>query len=165
VAQVDKATAPLGLRLPVEARTLFGWHDGTMSVPGVSGDIGPAFALGRLEKRVEQCWEMRRRAAHVAPAGVTGLWEDTWFPLMPGIIDASIIVIDTDTAEGDTAAVGLPDKEGTIAPIAERTFTDIVEMWVNCMDTGLYTWSPEHRLWTKPWPMKTLPAHLTDFYI
>lgn len=165
-AEVDEATAPLGLRLPLEARTLFGWHDGTTFAPGVRRDIGPAFAFMPLQWQVEQCQQWRRFAADLLPAGLTGLWEDSWFPLMAGIIDASTnIIIDTSVRAGEVAPCGFSDKEDVKPPTRERTFTDIVQLWVDCLDSGTYSYSPEDHMWLKPWPLSTLPKHLKDFYL
>lgn len=147
--EIDRLTAPLGLRLPADARALFAWHNGTEGENAHGLSIGPPHNFGPLAAQVAQCWTERRYAEEHVRLGLFERAEDSWgagwFPLLSGGTSRQLIVVDCAVAKGAPALVGLVAKEVRHLPSAAVTLTEIIEFWVQCFENGWYFWSPDHQ--------------------
>jgi hypothetical protein len=66
--EMDALTAPLGIRLPAEARRWWGWHDGANAKPGYEAPLlGPQRPLYPLARAVQKCLTDSRHPAICLP--------------------------------------------------------------------------------------------------
>lgn len=146
--EIDALTAPLGLRLPADARELFAWHDGGPLPVDRDLSIGPPNILLPLSDQVANCWKERDFAEGLVRDGTLESAEDewgpSWFPVLSGSVSRSLIVVDCDVEEGSAAPIGHLFKEVHHRPSPDLTFSDVVRFWVDCFDSGAYFWSAEH---------------------
>jgi len=154
-AAIDDATAPLGLRLPVEARIWFSWHDG---VPhwGASSQLTSAGwmplpmvdALGQYHQNRRLSVELYEPSIEASPDAA---WPPSWFPLamVPG---GDTLAVDCDVPEGHPTPVRAVTWEDVdyARPKAD-SLTQAVEMWLRAIDEGLHGYSAEEG-WYDRWP-------------
>lgn len=82
VTEIDALTSPLGLRIPIEARRWWGWHDGAGGgTDPLLGKLGPGREFLSLSQAVDE-YEQRRRmavdaAAHARRSGVSDMADRT----------------------------------------------------------------------------------------
>jgi hypothetical protein len=166
--EIDALTAPLGLRLPGDVRELFAWHDGAPPAVDRELSIGPANSLLSLSDQVATCWRERAYAEELARAGSLDSaeqeWGRSWFPVLGGSGSRSLIVVDCAVEEGSPAPVGHLDKEVVHRPSAVLTFSDVVRFWVECFDSGAYSWSPEHEQFLPHWSAGFPPVPFQPYY-
>jgi hypothetical protein len=103
--EMDDITRPLGLSLPVEARTWWGCHNG-VSAPQQHGH-GSVLAIGAwwwapLEVVVADCQELRRLSD-------PSMWSASWLPI---VIGDGVLVVDTAVQPGARCPVHDIDFEG-----------------------------------------------------
>jgi hypothetical protein len=149
--EIDERTAPLGLRLPVEARYWFAWHDGVEPALADQAQMGPSFYLPSLEYQILSYLDERQFAVEAFQEGWAEtpdqLWEPSWFPIFGRSIGRSPAIVDVGVAEGELTPIGHATKESVDPPGRGRTLTSLVQFWVECHDQGLYRWQPEERNW------------------
>lgn len=107
-AQIDELTAPLGLRLPVELRMWFAWHNGGARYPWTLSN-----ALWSLEDAVEETQFFRDVARSVREdpdVPEVGEWQSTWFAFTG--LDGGALVV--DAAEQGTVSPVLSWKHGVV---------------------------------------------------
>jgi cell wall assembly regulator SMI1 len=88
--EIDRLTAPLGLTLPREARTWWGWHDGAEFNVRGSSNIGPLRVFEPLSVAVHataQTREMMRGADGV----LAPMWQESWLRMSAS---EGVVVID-----------------------------------------------------------------------
>lgn len=167
--EIDALTAPLGLRLPVDVRELFAWHDGAPPAVLREMSIGPANSLLALSKQVATCWDEREFAEGLVREGSLESaelqWGHSWFPVLSGSGSRSLIVVDCAVEEGSAGPVGYVGKEVTERPSLSPTFSDVVRFWVDCFDSGAYSWSAEHDQFLIPhWNAEFPPGPFRSYY-
>ena len=122
---MEGLTAPLGLRLPIEAERWWGWHDGVPEKAcAVAGDRelgGPGFQFLPLAEAVEHYRAGRETARRAAArlvddefADPDRWWNPAWFTIITAGHGVSVTV-DCSVAEGDATpvrAVGGPMEPG-----------------------------------------------------
>lgn len=126
--EMDELTAPLGMRLPDEARTWWGHYNGAPVRPGdESRDpaLSPSWWWAPLEVVVAHREEVR---AWVDP----DMWLKSWLPVAVGGYD---LVIETAVESGQPSPVHLIDFEGDDENVGEchipalPSFGALVDAW------------------------------------
>ena len=160
--EMDALTAPLGLRLPEEARQWWGWHDGIpvaeLERP-IDGQVAPQRHHYALSEAVEQYRIGRAEAAYLAkmqpPASdrVPELrnpdywWAPSWFPLT---LSFGWVVLDCDVGKGEPSPLRLLDfawlNEEVHVPRA-ASLGQLVEWWIEAMDTGAHVYDARRGRW------------------
>jgi cell wall assembly regulator SMI1 len=147
---LDDATVPLGLRLPTEARVLWGWHDGTESSL-TSHAIGLDLLFLSLGDAVAR-YRQEDAAAGVAvgdgsPPEET--WQATWFPVAARG-DGAVMACDCSIPEGAPTPIRYVhwDKSGSGSrvPVAPSLGT-VAAWWIEAIDSGAWHYSPQRMRW------------------
>jgi cell wall assembly regulator SMI1 len=134
---LDAATAPLELRLPIEARVLWGWHDGT-ETSLTSHAIGLDLIFLSLDNAVKR---YRKEVA----AG----WQVSWFPVaVRG--DGAVMACDCSTPGAAPAPIHYVhwDKSGSGSrvPVAPSLGT-VATWWIEAIDSGAWHYNPQRERW------------------
>jgi cell wall assembly regulator SMI1 len=151
--EMDRLTAPLGLRLPAEARVWYAWHDG-VRYPKPHERLGGNTSVGAisynprpLATAVETCESMRLmdqqaavREPEVYKPGDT--WQHSWFPICD-TVGGDQLVISCDVPDGAVTAVRPWNTESFGDRTAADSLTEVVEAWVHLLDEGLMHWDGE----------------------
>ena len=154
-AEIDALVLPLGLRLPVEARLWWEWHDGTdrdASVTSIEGNLlGPVLRLLRLDDAVNAY----RSACQLAndAAGESGMapqqWrEGSWFPVVSTLHD-SLFAVDCSVPAGQVSAVRVveaADEHRSV--VRSSSLTEVVSFWVDAIETGGWAYDQQGACWT-----------------
>lgn len=159
--EIDAVTAPLGLRLPAEARTWWGWHDGVSATQGtLSRDReigGPGFQYLPLADAVAQYQTSREIARSTAAnvqrwssgdgAGVDpdDWWNPAWFPITVSS-SGTVITCDTSTPELRPTPI-LAVSGGEPAMSGARSFGEMVTWWIEAFDSGAWRYDTEGGEW------------------
>jgi len=132
--EMDDLTAPIGITLPKEARTWWGWHDGAFpALPSLApASLGPQLEFLPLADAVRSCVEIRE-----IMCGVDGqldpVWKYEWLPLTLGhltlldcsvAVDAPVPVRYYRFEEPETGAEGVPSI-GTL-----------ITLYIDALDRG-----------------------------
>lgn len=147
---MDDLVEPLGLRLPVEAKLWWGWHDGAEG-------RGSAYAIGLVLPYLQlgeaiQIYSETRQIAHdvtAEPGGLEAddLWRPEWFPITVPL--RGFLVCDCSTADGDPTPIHLVDFEFadvSKTPVAP-SFGALVERWLEALDAGAWIYNPDRNSW------------------
>jgi hypothetical protein len=168
--EIDAGTAPLGLRLPLEARRWWGWHDGIAIAPG---DLrkqhefgGPGFVYLTLAAAVELYAEMRRIANEVAgpgePLSQDELWDPSWFPVTKAY-NGGIVACDCSAPSAARTPIrAVHWKNGVVGEIRARSFGEMVSWWIDALDRGAWCYDLETGNWLYDWEQLDRERELTD---
>lgn len=169
-AEIDAATAPLDLRLPIEARRWWGWHDGVpTSAVRTARDraiVGPGIEFVPLQESVQQCIRRRERSARAAerPGAVAELlWAPHWFPITH---TSGPVVCDCSVAEGDPTPILLYEPGSLLEGIHEpraRSFGELVTWWIDALDSGAWRYHADDERWTAE--PELLPSAARDSWL
>lgn len=139
--EMDAALAPLGLRLPIEGRAWWSWHDGARPA-GREKLFGPAQNCLSLDAAVAQYRQSRFIAESIAEKELPPLddpdtaWHPAWFPIKgPGLP----VVIDCSVEEGEPTPVRFIDwqnVDGFDKPKA-YSFGQMISWWIEALESGL----------------------------
>jgi hypothetical protein len=147
---MDALVGPLGLRLPAEAQTWWGWHDGAALQPGdLAKDIElrPGCEFGSLADAVRIYRERREMAADVHPDDPDRLWPR---PLLPvsRYGDIACWTDVPDGAPGPMWEVDWHDERGP-RPVAS-SFGEVVDWWLEQFAAGEVAWRADV-WWRRPY--------------
>ena len=148
-SEVQARVSSLGLVLPVEAVTWFGWHNATIDAArGRSFITCTPFAFLSLDQAAEMCASYREGAASIAEEmGCTeemAGWGRSWFPLVAGA-SGNVAAIDCSVPAGERSPVretGKADEDPT--KVDADSLTTVIEWWLAAHRSGIYAWTPEH---------------------
>jgi hypothetical protein len=149
--EIDALMAPLGLRLPAEARMWWGWHDGVPWRP--SGGVTPERALGHglqylpLRDAVDQYLKEREVFSEVTgdpePYRPASLFPITW--------RAGPIMCDCSVPEGEPTPIyfsGSHDaRPEDFERPAARSFGEMVTWWIEAIEDGVWRWDSGLEAW------------------
>jgi cell wall assembly regulator SMI1 len=158
VDEIGATIAPLGLELPVEALTWWGWHDGTVDLPGASpdvGDLGPGWVFWSLRSAVSEYQRWRESAAEAADeepeTDASDLWHPQWFP-------------STTRDTGTTAACDCSVPFGEPTPmravnwwdeffedVQAQSFGEVVQWWIETLQCRAWRYYRHDRTWQYDW--------------
>jgi cell wall assembly regulator SMI1 len=158
-ADIDRLMEPLGLALPAEVRTWWGWRNGVaassirVTVDRSMG--GPDFEFLPLDEAVA-LYRRRRQLAEqgaepIPNAPETGevdyWWEPGWFPLMTTRYGATIAC---DCSVEPNAPTVLREvdwhDEGFREPRGGSLRT-MIEWWLDAIDRGAWRYDSDERRW------------------
>ncbi len=156
--EIDALVEPLGVRLPVEARTWWGWHDGARTDGGLSRrrTIGAGFEYLPLAEAVEQYRLCREAAAQVAstPGQESPLsepnywWAPHWFPItLTGY--GGTVACDCSVANGRPTPIRMvwwAGRESFVEPVTE-SFGQVVSWWIDALRKGVWRYQEERGEW------------------
>jgi hypothetical protein len=149
--EMDTVLAPLGLRLPSEARTWWGWHDGEN--PTARNDLlGPSTEFLSLAESVRQYGQSRGIAERTAKQDPPP-WDDPDFAWNPAWLPISRpghpVVIDCSVAEDDPTPIRYIDWQNVdsfFLPKAQ-SLGQMVTWWIEAIDVGAWEWSHKDQRW------------------
>ena len=146
--QMDQLTGPLGLRLSAEARTWWGWHDGTDPALGsraVERDIGGMIEYFPLEEAVAQ-YHSGREVLSRAGRDPDDDLPPSWFPITrQGHGD--VVVCDCGGAGVDVSPIHIVVWEQPQPEPAAASFGDMVSLWIAAIDAGAWVFEADDRSW------------------
>jgi cell wall assembly regulator SMI1 len=151
---MEEILAPLGLRLPIEARVWWEWHDGS-TYGGWEKVLGPGNVCLSLEESVKKYQQCRIEAEELVVPDCPPLddpdfrWNPAWLPVCgdPG----HPVVIDCSVAEGEPTPIRFIDwqnVDGFFKPRAV-SFGQMVSWWIRAIDSGAWRWNPERDRWDR----------------
>jgi hypothetical protein len=142
---------PLGLRLPAEARTWWGWHDGVRGrVP--SRMNGADWAFLPLESALaETAW---RRESWLSPAGADAerFWSTSWLVLSTNMHGAAIVIdaLDDSAPASPVRYIETEDSRSSVDP-ATRSMGEMVSWWLDAIDSGAHAYDASRHRWSSTW--------------
>lgn len=145
-AEIDAIIAPLGLRLPDEARERWRWRDGVVDVrePG-DRYIGPGVRYLPLSAAVDRYLNQRALAEKVASEedDPTHWWQPNWFPIV-SLDTGGEVAVDCAAPVHDPSPVRVVDwwREDFMEPVAP-SLGAVVEEWIDAFDSGRWRWVAE----------------------
>lgn len=153
-AEIDDLTAPLGLRLPVEARLWWQWHDGTEQdekVTSIDGNlVGPVHRFLRLDDAIvtyRYACALADEAAEMSGMAPQEWWDRSWFPVVSTLHD-SLISVDCSVPAGQVSpvrSVEASDEDRLV--IRAPSLTDVVSWWAEAMESGGWTYDAAGGHW------------------
>jgi cell wall assembly regulator SMI1 len=156
-SEIDALIAPLGLRLPVEARTWWGWHDGARTNgPSVRRTIGAGFEYLPLAEAVEQyrlCREASEQVAstegHPRPMSEPEYWwRPQWFPItLTGY--GGVVACDCSVGNDSPTPIRMvwwAGRESFAEPVAQ-SFGQVVSWWIDALRTGVWRYDAGRDKW------------------
>lgn len=159
-ADINAATAPLGLRLPSGARTWWGWHDGVAAravrlarerelAPGLEFlPLAEAVQRGLRYREISRDWSENAPGVDPHP-----WWGPTWFVILDAG-QAGIVAGDCatpDEARTTIRCVAPPEPGNPIAAPLLGSFGELVKGWIEAFDSGAWNYAdgwqidPTHR--------------------
>jgi cell wall assembly regulator SMI1 len=153
-AEIEALTARVGISLPAEAYTWWGWHDGvTKSVElRVFREMGGlAFQALPLAEAVESYENQRAFALETFPEDPDSWWAPTWFPISHG--EPGILVCDGATSD-DAAPVRVINYHDIddFREVRARSLGEMVTWWIEAIDHGGWTYNAERQTWDRDPP-------------
>ncbi len=148
--QIDELTSALGLRLPVEARTWWGWHDGVDVRLGSQTELGPGLPFLPLENAVDMCRLFRKQAVQVWGEQAETWWRRSWFPIteLYGAIRCDCAVAEGAPTPIYHAESHDYDADGLTRPKAD-SFGTMVAWWAEALESGAWQYKPDVSRWER----------------
>ena len=148
--QLDLLAAPLGIRLPLELRRWWGWHDGVPFDPNtlaVDRLIGPLFQFIGLEEAVRVSEENRANAIEIDPEDPKELWGPTWL----GISQVGRVACDCNVGFEEPTPVLDVDYHHTSHPgaVIARSLGEMVGWWIDALQSGAWRYDTSRRRWLR----------------
>ena len=150
--EMREMLAPLGLRLPVEGRLWWGWHDGAPGSDYHKLIAPPGEKFLSLAEAVETYREFRAIVLkHVEPdipalANPDDRWDPAWLPIRGPQLP---LVIDCSVPEGQPTPlrrIDLQDIEGSPRPRGQ-SLGEMVSWWMSAIDAGAWRWDRVNAKW------------------
>lgn len=152
--ELDEITAPLGLRLNRDAKTWYGWHNGTHTGHGrgYGATIGAYFgsfidaeiAVREYRSNLAVAEDFAELFGSMGDAG----WDPHWFPLWVSI-GGDVISTDCSVPAAGSAPIRVRAKEfGEARRVIAPSLTVVIERWLDLYHLGYYYWNADHHRWT-----------------
>jgi hypothetical protein len=149
--EMDTLTAPLGLRLPLEARRWWGWHDGVSSADVYNArerEVGVGMQFLPLGEAVELYRSLRTVILEDHLAGAfepdpEGWWARAWFPVTER---SGPIVCDCSVPEGEVTPIRILDWGALIKQVKiprARSLGEVVGWWIEAFDVGAWGYTKQ----------------------
>jgi hypothetical protein len=148
--RIDEITAPLGLRLPVEARIWWTWHDGVDVRLGPRAELGPGLPFLPLEAATGLCRQLREQAVEVWGERADYWWRPSWFPITERL---GAIRCDCAVEEGAPTPIFWADSHdhdanGLTNPKLEA-LGSLVGWWVEALVSGAWRYDHDNDRWDR----------------
>jgi cell wall assembly regulator SMI1 len=156
--EMDALVAPLDLRLPLEARIWWGWHDGatTNGRPSVRRTVGAGLEYLPLAEAVEQYRACREASQEVA--GTAGQprplsepeywWAPQWFPIsLTGY--GGVVACDCSVGNARPTPIRMiwwAGRESFAEPVTQ-SFGQMVSWWIDALKTGVWRYEAGRDAW------------------
>ena len=148
---MDAATEAIGLRLPLEARRWWGWHDGAApsATDGPAAQLGPGKSFLPLGDVVKEC-ETARQVQRQAWGGDLGPhWREGWLPLYPS---SRPIVFDCSGGYEDPVPVrSFFYEDPTAGQEGVASIGDLILVWIDALDAGAWRYDESTKRWESDW--------------
>jgi cell wall assembly regulator SMI1 len=160
--QMDEATAPLGLRLPREARLWWGWHDGASpQIPGIAAELGPGRAFLSLAEAARECQRLREVMRYAWGDELGSYWRESWLPIdaykRPILFDCGVGFDDPVPVRSFFMEDPGAGAEGV------RSIGELVLVWIQAIDCGAWTYDGGEDHWDYDW--EKLPPSLQQLHL
>lgn len=151
--EMDSCVGPLGLRLPLEARVWWGWHDGVPWRPDGAATperaLGPGLQYKPLRESVEDYLLDRRIFAEVE-GDPEPFRPASYFPITRG---TGPILCDCSVPEGAPTPIYYTHTHDSHPkdlrePVA-RSFGEMVSWWIDALRDGSWRWNPQRGAWDR----------------
>ncbi len=170
---MDALTAPLGLRLPSEARVWWGWRNGVPSdvAVGDQREIGRGFEYLPLAEAVDH-YRMCRAVAADAAGHSSDLpelsdpdfwWHPSWFPITVAS-NGGVVTCECSVDDGKpTPMRSINWDERTEEPgrAGAASFGEMVSWWLEAFDSGVWRYEAERGRWDYRWQLLDPARELT----
>jgi len=154
---IDGLTEPLAVRLPVEARTWWGWHDGTKADEdnGYTGELGPEFGFLTLAQAVREYRTMRAMFEDLWHGDTAETYDDpdywwrpSWFPITNrrGLVRCDTAVPLEAPCPIYWAYSHDHDAEGLSHP-RTASFGEMVSWWIEALQDGAWEYNRHENRW------------------
>jgi cell wall assembly regulator SMI1 len=164
--EIDALTAPLGLTVPAEARTWWGWHNGAhnASVLTSGGKAFPSLdrcvsLAARMRDMAYDVTRPHRLSATAADEMAREVWNWDWLPLCEDGV-GTMLVIDAaaDSPARDVCAVWYRahDQSSDQAVVVAPSIGALVREWTRVLETSTGSVIPETDQWALEF--ETLPV-------
>lgn len=140
--EMDALTAPLGLRLPREARRWWGWHDGASAQPGFEPEVigPPSMSFFPLADAVERTGSIRKIQNELWERfgweGSEPDWKPGWLvltnPERPIVIDCSVGLDDPVPVRSFFF------QEPMVAAEGVKSLGELIRIWIYAFDSGAW---------------------------
>jgi cell wall assembly regulator SMI1 len=144
--EIDATTRPLGLRLPLEARRWWGWHNGLSLPEDARRDQlifgGPGFVYLSLSGAIDRYTMIRE-----IDAGP--VWHPTWFPITVAVYGAVIACDCSDPDAERTPIRPVHWASGVMGDVKARSWGEMVTWWLDAMDHGAWRYEPSEGRWER----------------
>lgn len=148
-AEIDALTAPLGLRLPPEARTLWSWRDGAELGRNVQW-MGKGWVPLPLARAVSLTQEYR---ALLWDDDMGVVWRDVWrksFLVLTRPDQPDVLVIDCGDGR-PTSPVHSVILQGAATTVIADSVGELVERWLRVMEQRLAHFDRSQSRWRYEW--------------
>jgi cell wall assembly regulator SMI1 len=154
---IEAMTAPLGLRLPVEARAWWQWQNGvdvpkerwTSEAPRLGGTDLDIISLDRAvaeylqSRRLDE--ELRRRDPIFREQQL--MPSPSWFPIARAP-NGDVLMVDCSVPEGAPTPIRrISFGDLDFARVRLNSLTEVVELWLELLDRELWWYSRENAQW------------------
>lgn len=164
-AEIDKVTESIGVSLPSEARTWWGWHDGAESDEAVGAELGPDLRFMSLSEAVDQ-YRFWRGLFEEEWKGLTDdfyddpdyWWRPSWLPVTER---SGAIRIETAVNPGQPSPVYWAyfadhDAQGLARPRVS-SMGEMVDWWIEALEAGSWAFDPGKQRWMEQ--PERMPPH------
>ena len=162
--EMDSLTDPLGLRLPTEARTWWGWRGGA----DIAADRPQSYLMSpdrifyTVEHAVEQYRSARRLWEDIDPDNADYWWRPTWFPITYWV---GYIRLDCDVEEGAATPIYHADShdhdaKGLTEPRVP-SFGVMMDWWLDAFECGAWCYDAEAEGWRYDYTLLPRERELT----
>lgn len=150
--EMDALVAPVGVRLPTEARVWWGWHDGT-ETDLLSHAIGHDTLPLQLAQAVEQYSELLEAASDVTADDESSdpgdFWGREWFPF--AVPRRAHLACDCSVAEGAPTPIRHVDfyfPAESRVPVSP-SLGAVVSLWIDAIDSEAWTYDHDRPGWKR----------------
>jgi cell wall assembly regulator SMI1 len=142
--RIESLLAPLGLSLPTEVRTWWGWHDGVAEARGPAATALLSWRWFPLTEAIAFCGELRRMAAEIDEAPSQTFWGDSWLPVCG---EQGPVVIETDVPDEAPCPVHIWWPEDPAAPAVLPSLGELILLWIEAIDCGVWCYDRTAERW------------------